>query len=71
MEDLIINIFVEIDDFYKIVTPLIQKQLIEYNNNYDNGNDDNNNKKEKRVYKNRIDTLSESEIITILILYIN
>lgn len=64
-EDLIVNIFVKIDDFHKIITLSMSKSsmneqcFIENNNTID----------KKRTYKPRKDRLSESEIITILILY--
>ena len=32
-EDLIINIFVKVDNFYKRIIPLIPKLFIEYSNN--------------------------------------
>ena len=59
LENIMINIFVEVDDFYKTIIPSMDEYIAEYNHN-NNG---------KRVYRIRKDTLSESEIITILILY--
>ncbi len=53
-KDLIIDIFVEVDDFYKNITSLINKQYFIENNNYDTTN-------KKRIYKHRIDTLSEED----------
>ena len=50
----IIKLFIEIDDFCKIFIPLWNKYLI--SNKY-------------KKYKTRIDVLSESEIITICLLY--
>ena len=65
-----LNIFVKIDDYHKSINPLAYEYVIEYTNNINNNiNDNNSNKKKKRIYKHRIDTLSESEIITTLILY--
>ena len=58
-EDLIVNIFVKIDDFHKIITlsmskPSMNEQcFIENNNTID----------KKRTYKPRKDRLSKSEII--------
>ena len=52
-EDLIINVFIKTDGFCKVFIPVWNKYLI--NNN-------------RRRYKHRIDTLTEGEIITILIL---
>lgn len=45
-EDLIINIFVEVDDFNKNIIPLINKQYFIENNNYDT---DNKKKKEESI----------------------
>ena len=50
----IINIFFQIDEFCKVFIPVWNKYMIDSN---------------KKHYKSRIDTLSESELITIEILY--
>lgn len=50
----IINIFFQIDEFCKVFIPVWNKYLIDNN---------------KKHYKSRVDTLSESELITIEILY--
>lgn len=53
-ELIIINIFFQIDEFCKVFIPVWNKYLIDNN---------------KKHYKSRVDTLSESELITIEILY--
>lgn len=53
-ELIIINIFFQIDEFCKVFIPYWNKYLIDNN---------------KKHYKSRVDTLSESELITIEILY--
>ena len=50
----IINLFFKVDEFCKVFIPVWNKYLIESN---------------KKHYKSRVDTLSESELITIEILY--
>ena len=60
IEDLIVNIFVLVDDFCNKTIPIWNEYLKDCNDNNSNG---------KKIYRHRKDTLSESEIMTILLLY--